>query len=315
MKSTFKHLSFYSPPLYILLILVLLIVLPGIACSLPRGADQASVEKTVNARLTQAAQSSGADNTQNNTPIPPTSDSDADDEDASPKTATATATITLTPTLENPMIHATTDTNCREGPGVVYDIVGYLLVGKEVPVLGRLKGGGWWYIQHPTQSNERCWVWSSSTEVEGDTSDLPYIDPPPTPTPSPTNTSTPFAAFSASFSNVHNCGGAGMQITYQVGNTGNMAFESARIDFTDVSQGTSSWSQFNTLTFFPTAASCPGSAVESMGPGSTYFIMHGPATLTPLPGDTMQATLKLCTENNLGGTCVNRTLNYIFPAP
>ena len=314
MAKIFYWLARRSSVLLIFLVIFTLLIIPALACNMPWAADEAMIEKTVDARLTEEAENAGEGN--GKTTITPTvkDDQDGSSADKTTSTITLTSTTTLTPTLENPMIHAKTDTNCRFGPSVAYDIVGYLLVGNEVPVLGRLQGGGWWYIQHPTNSNERCWVWSTSTEIEGDTSKLPYITPPPTPTASPTYTPTPYAAFSASFSNVHDCGG-NKQIAYQVGNTGNLAFESVRIDFSDISQGTSSWTQFNTLSFFPTASSCPGSAVESMGPGSVYFVMHGPATLTPLPGDVMQSTLKLCTENNLGGTCVNQTINYVYPAP
>ena len=294
----------------VILTLMIFIFLPALACNMPWAADEETIERTVNARLTEEAENAGEDSS-NATRTPTEEGSSADNKTA---TITLSPTVTLTPTLENPMIHAKTDTNCRYGPSVAYDIIGYLLVGNEVPVLGRLQGGGWWYIQHPTNASGHCWVWATSTEIEGDTSKLPYITPPPTPTASPTNTPTPFAAFSASFANVHDCGG-NKHITYQVGNTGNLAFESARIDFSDVSQGTSSWTQYNTISFFPTSSSCPGSGVENMGPGSVYFVMHGPATLTPLPGDVMQSTIKLCTENNLAGTCVSQTINYIYPAP
>jgi len=313
MKNIMTRLARQSNLLLIYLILAVLIIVPAMACSIPWMPDEDAIVETVNARLSEEARNAGGGGGADpGTPIPmPTKDDSsaaqlADD-------IQQTATVTMTPTLESPVIHATTDTNCRYGPGTVYDIVGYLLVGKgEVPVLGKLRGGGWWYIQHPTNSNERCWVWATTTEVEGDTSKLPFVDPPATPTATVTNTLPPSAAFTASFANVHNCAGED-KFTYQVGNTGTLAFESARVDFTDLTQSTSSWAQLNTYAFYPNAMSCPPAAADTMGPGSTYFLIHGPATLTPLPGDLMQATIRMCTENNLGGTCVNQTINFVYP--
>ena len=316
MKTQFLNPHKRPPVSLILVILILLILIPAMACNLPFMANEETILKTVNAQLTEdaiQARGTGQSNAGGLQTLSPPQISSPTNEGT--LTITTTATITLTPTLENPMIYATTDTNCRYGPGTMYDIVGYLLVGNKVPVLGKLQAGGWWYIQHPTRSNERCWVWASSTVVEGDTSKLPFITPPPTPTPTRTNTSTPFAAFTASFSNVHVCGGAGTMITYQVANTGNLGFESGRVDITDISQATSSWTQMNLSPFYGSSTDCPPNAVSSMGPGSTYFIMHGPATITPLPGDNMQSVIKLCTEDNLGGTCVSRTITFVYPAP
>lgn len=108
-------------------------------------------------------------------------------------TASATATIAFTSTPSIPMISASKNTNCRTGPGVVYPVVGYLLLGDTSQVMGRLADNSWWVIQNPNRPGQVCWVWNQTTSVSGDTGLLPVATPPPTPTPTntPTITKTP----------------------------------------------------------------------------------------------------------------------------
>lgn len=50
-------------------------------------------------------------------------------------TATLVPTLPFTPTAETPLITVSVDTNCRSGPGKVYDMVGALLVGEVADIL------------------------------------------------------------------------------------------------------------------------------------------------------------------------------------
>jgi hypothetical protein len=50
-------------------------------------------------------------------------------------TMTLTPSSTLTPTESKPMISVSVDTNCRTGPGKIYDWIGALLVGEEAEVV------------------------------------------------------------------------------------------------------------------------------------------------------------------------------------
>ncbi len=95
----------------------------------------------------------------------------------------ATATIEPTITYSVPMISATKNTNCREGPGAQWAVISALLVGDKVPVKGKSISGTWWLIQDPKQASKTCWVWTDTTIVEGKTDSLPIIQTPPTPTP------------------------------------------------------------------------------------------------------------------------------------
>jgi hypothetical protein len=119
------------------------------------------------------------------TPLPPT------------ETATdqPTATITLTATSSVPMVQVSVNTNCRTGPGAIYDLVSALLVGQEAEVVARNAEGSYWVIQNPGGAGT-CWLWGFYATVEGPTASLPVWDAPPTPTPLPTNTPTPTPTFS-----------------------------------------------------------------------------------------------------------------------
>lgn len=82
--------------------------------------------------------------------------------------------------------------NVRAGPSVVdYDIVGVLIVGQEVPALGKSPGGDWIQIAYPGVPEGVAWVWADLVEVRGT---LPVVEPPPTPTPRTTPTIDPTLA-------------------------------------------------------------------------------------------------------------------------
>jgi hypothetical protein len=95
-----------------------------------------------------------------------------------------TPTITLTPTSSVPMVSVSVNTNCRTGPGVVYDLVGALLIGEQTVVIGKYTPGNYWIINNPDGVGI-CWLWGEYATVTGDTSGLPEYPPPPTPTPYP----------------------------------------------------------------------------------------------------------------------------------
>lgn len=177
----------------LLLLVAVCLSLP--ACNWPLGENTALADQDViNTAVAQTVEASGGEAAATNTPeagLPATDTPQPGAIDAT-TTETQTPTITVTVTSSVPMIHSTRDTNCRYGPGVVYAVVGYLLTtDAPVEVRGRLEGGGWWYIQNPRYPTQSCWVWDDTTVVEGNTSYLPFITPPPTPTP----TATPMPSY------------------------------------------------------------------------------------------------------------------------
>jgi hypothetical protein len=101
--------------------------------------------------------------------------------------STLTPTITNTSTSEVPMVSVSVDTNCRTGPGQQFDYVGALFAGETAEVVGKEEFGNYWIIKNPDRPGE-CWLWSQYATVNGNTSGLPVMTPPPTPTPTFTPT-------------------------------------------------------------------------------------------------------------------------------
>lgn len=153
--------------------LILILILTG--CNLPGTSQNLSIEDQVATYQKQTEDAMGSDST---------------GEGEETKTATETqqpsltpsATITLTPTQDKPMVSVSVDTNCRKGPGQIYDWIGGLLVGEKAEVVGASTDGRYWIIKNPDRSGE-CWLWGNYATVTGSTSDLPRFTPPPTPTP------------------------------------------------------------------------------------------------------------------------------------
>jgi hypothetical protein len=82
--------------------------------------------------------------------------------------------------------------NVRSGPGALFDLVGKILPGQEVPVLGRSSGGDWLYIVYFGAPDNKGWVYEPL--VQKSPGEVPIIEPPPTPTPLMTQTINPTLA-------------------------------------------------------------------------------------------------------------------------
>jgi hypothetical protein len=82
-----------------------------------------------------------------------------------------------------PMISVSVDTNCRSGPGLLYEYLGALLTYEVAEVLARSSLPGFWVIENPDNPGTECWVGEQYASIQGDTSGLPERTPPPTPTP------------------------------------------------------------------------------------------------------------------------------------
>lgn len=172
-------------------IIGLILTLGLSACNLPSQAPTEIVEEAEAAAsatllvLTLAAQNTQAAATQipSSTPFP-----------------TDTPTIPPTSTSSVPMVTVSVNTNCRTGPGVIYDLIGGLLVGEEAVVVGKFTSTNYWIINNPDSSGT-CWLWGEYATVTGNTAGLPEYTQPPTPTPTftltpsvtptPSNTPTP----------------------------------------------------------------------------------------------------------------------------
>ena len=115
-------------------------------------------------------------------PQPPPPQASATSTPPPSPTPSPSPTVTPTPTKQAPIVIGDANTNCRFGPGTVYDVVAFLLEGQSAPIDGRNAEWTWWWIER-VDGVGHCWVWDGLVTVQGDTSDVPVIAAPPTPTP------------------------------------------------------------------------------------------------------------------------------------
>jgi hypothetical protein len=101
-------------------------------------------------------------------------DESATEEEAAP---------TMGSTPGPPMMSVSVDTNCRSGPGLLYDYLGALMTYEQAEVLAIGSEPGFWVIENPDNPGTECWVGEQYASIQGDTTGLPIRTPPPTATP------------------------------------------------------------------------------------------------------------------------------------
>ena len=214
-------------------------------------------------------------------------------------TPTATLSPTPLPTVTPlvPLISVSIDTNCRVGPGRVYDRVGALMVGETAEVVGRDPTWRYWYIKNPDQVNGYCWVWDEYATVTGNVTVLPQFTPPPTPTPVP--------SFEVRAVGMDSC--VGWWVELRLTNTGVVAFSSISLSLKDTDEG-------NTVSMssdkFTNIDGCLDStSQETLDPGQTYRISTPPFTYDP-KGHSMRATVTLCTADAQNGMCITQVIKF-----
>ena len=82
--------------------------------------------------------------------------------------------------------------NVRSGPSVLYPQIGVILLGAEVPVVGRSAGGDWLVVEYPGAQGGIGWVWSLYMDVSP--GELAVVENPPSPVPITTITIDPTMA-------------------------------------------------------------------------------------------------------------------------
>ncbi|MBC8503832.1 MAG: hypothetical protein ISR58_22230 [Anaerolineales bacterium] len=217
-------------------------------------------------------------------------------------TPSQTPTSTFTPTSSVPMVSVSTNTNCRIGPGKPYELLGALLVGEEAEVIARDPSNQYWYIKNPDKGGF-CWLWGYYATTKGDVGSLPVFTPPPTPTFTPTP--TPSINFNVVFREVDGC--VGWQIEFRITNNGEVIFQSVSTTVTDNDTPETVNSQSD---MFEELNGClVGVTYQDLDPGDTGFTNSG-AFFNDPTGHSVDATIKLCTENGLGGTCLTKNLSF-----
>jgi hypothetical protein len=212
-------------------------------------------------------------------------------------TATSSPMPIFTATSVVPQISVSVATNCRVGPGKIYDRVGALQVGQVAEVVGRNAVSNYWYIRNPSESNEFCWLWGEYATVTGNLAALPVYTPPPTPTPMPD--------FEAAYDGWETCTGWWVEI--ELSNTGGLAFESMSMTVRDA---TNEMVVSMYADNFTDVNGCFESSVkEVLNPGAKRTV-SAPAFLYDPRGHDLRATLTLCSKDGQNGMCLTESIRF-----
>ncbi len=283
-----------------ILLSVTVLLVAALACYSPTVISPTPDPNLVN---TLVAQTIAAVQTQTGEPIIPNTGLGTPTFTTTPELPTASPTVTLSPTPIFtstpliPLISVSVPTNCRVGPGKVYDRVGALLVGETAEVVGRDPTGNYWLIRNPDVANDFCWLWGEYATLTGNYAVLPMMTPPPTPTPSP--------SFQISYEGRDTC--SGWWVDLILDNTGGITFKSMSLTVKDTVLGT-------TLSLssdgFTDLDSCVDSYTsDTLHPGASRIVSSPVFNYDP-HGNKIRATITLCSNKGLNGTCVTNTITF-----
>jgi hypothetical protein len=267
-------------------------VIPGVSAPAPAldpNAVNTSIAQTIVARQTEAVLNNPPTATYTHTPETPTLTLEP--------TLSATPEFTATP--ETPMISVEVDTNCRVGPGAIFERVGILLVGETAEIFGREPKGEYWYIRNPDadEGTDFCWVWGEYATVSGNTLPLLYLSPPPPPS----------SSFAASFEKLQTCGP--YWVDFNLTNKSGALFKSISIILTDAETKPVTVVSLQTNGFTKNEGCGTPTKSETLIAGGTLTASSAPIGYNP-SGHKLNAKITLCTLVNQTGTCVTQELNF-----
>jgi len=228
-----------------------------------------------------------------------------------PSEPTLTPTITLTPepsltpTPEGVWLTVVENTNCRKGPGKVYDYVSTIKAGQQVQAVGRSPDNQYYYVQN-INGNGYCWLWVQYSTLTGNTGILPVFTPAPTPTF--TVTPSPAPGISVSFVQVTTCGPQ-YALRLMVRNTGSVTWQSVKVTIVDNDTATT---VVHSLDQFRGYAGCPEDlSQEDLTPGEEGVISNvNPGQFNYDPtGHSLKVTVTVYSENGLAGQSYSTTFN------
>lgn len=275
----------------VLLTGVLLIFI--LACNLPQPAPPAD---TVNASTAAALTVAAVINQPQASPLPSATLSVPVADTFTPL-PTLSPTLVFTSTSSVPIISVSVDTNCRLGPGKVYERVGGLLVDETAEVIAKDPTGEYYYIRDPESPTGFCWVWGYYATVIGNTSIIPVFTPPPSPTPAP--------SFELSYAGADSC--VGWWAELRIKNTGPIAFKSYSLTIKDRTQDVTLYASDNGFTDLD---GCLSSGITSEIDSGETYILSSPSFINNINNHNMRATLTLCTKINQGGICISQTIDF-----
>ena len=220
-------------------------------------------------------------------------------------TRTATVTLTASPTLEPsatstpepPKAEVVRVTNCRVGPGGLYDFVAKYEVGQMLNVVARDLGGGYWFVQNPEKPEEQCYLLAQNIKITGDTELLPKLTPLPSPTAAP--------YFEVTFRKFDICENRNY-VVFDIENLGSFPFRSVYIRVINGKTGESVEQAYNA---FDLRAKCVlAKNIAPLDVGMSGYV-YSPQFKWSGHGEKLRAIIMACTEKNLKGSCVTQTVD------
>ena len=223
-------------------------------------------------------------------PQPPTDTAPPDTLAPTPSpTASPRPTLTATPA---PFVKVSGNTNCRFGPGSVYDLIYTYLKGDQALLVGKSPDGKFWYTTDQNGVIPDCWLWGQYATPVGDTSLIPIFTPPPTPTPNPD--------FTVSYEG-SDCGAGSCWLWFKINNIGSIAWESVLVYTENID--TSDDAIYVSDIF---QASIAGSNINKIQPGVSAYT-HSERLPNP-SGDTVEVVIVACEKDGLTEICQGRNL-------
>ncbi|HMR99971.1 MAG TPA: SH3 domain-containing protein [Anaerolineales bacterium] len=213
-------------------------------------------------------------------------------------TPTLTPTIEFTTTPEKPMISVAVDTFCRIGPGKEYEKVGILLVGETTEIVGRHATGKYWYVRNPDVGAEFCWMSGEYAMLTGNYAML-LVQTPPFARP---------ADFEITYLGMGKCSND-FWSDIRLKSISDQLFESVSLTVRDLDTTTFRSATANDFTFVD---GCGGAQEPA-----DYLIQGGTVRIsTPtfpfnLNSHNMSISITLCTDSDLRGQCVTKSISYI----
>jgi hypothetical protein len=203
----------------------------------------------------------------------------------------------ITSTPELPKAEVLRESNCRVGPGGIYDLVATYQAGQMLEVVAKDLGGGYWFVRNPEKPEEQCYLLAQNITITGDIAALPKFTPRPSPTAAP--------YFKVAFKKLDKCKGEDFAL-FTLENTGSVPFRSAYIKVTDQRVNRS---VEQAVSAFDLYVGCVlAKNIAPLDPGGTGYLTSPPFKWS-VSGHKVRAVIMLCTEKALKGTCVTQSID------
>lgn len=292
---------------FMLITVAVILILGLAACNFPLsggGSEESALETAValNVALTQLAATQTALAEAPATQVPPT---------AELFTVTPSFTLppSLTPTLAGVWLTVLENTNCRSGPGSIYDWVTLINAGQMAEAVARNPNNDYYYVHNPNSTGGFCWLWSKYSSITGNITTLPVFTPQPTPTPKVTPTfTTPPADLSINYIDVQKCG-LMYAFQFKVKNTGSVTWQSYKLVIVDKTTDTTFTQEKDK--FYGVSSCILGGAQEDLTAGEDSLLANETGNFDYNPagiGHTYLVTITVYTNNGRTGTSVSKSI-------